>query len=71
MNRVQITVLLENGVLSFAANVGNAEAIGILEAAKAAIIRQAMGGVGRPPSEPEAPASGGVRAPGLAVRKIG
>ncbi len=69
--RVQIQIVLEHGVLSYVANVGNAEAIGVLEACKYNIIRNASGGVGRPPDERGAPASGGNRIPGLGVRKVG
>lgn len=68
--KAQIVITMDNGSLSYASNLGNAETIGILQAAQHAILRQAFGGVGRPPSEPEAPASGGVRAPGLGVRKL-
>ncbi len=68
--RIQIVVTHDNGVISYTSNADNSSTIALLEAAKYAILRQAMGGLGRPPSEPEAPASGGVRAPGLSVRKL-
>jgi hypothetical protein len=66
-----VTVTLDNGVLSYVANVGANDAIAILETAKFAVIRGALGGEpGRPPGEPAAPVSGGRRAPGLAVRRV-
>lgn len=69
--KAQITVTLDNGVLQYAANVGSADAIAMLETAKVAIIRGTLlGEPGRPPQEPSAPVSGGRRAPGLAVRRV-
>ncbi len=66
-----ITIQLENGVMSYAANCSNTELIALLESAKHMAIRQALGGgsAGRPP-EPGQPARAGMRAPGLEVRRI-
>lgn len=69
--KATITVTLDQGVLSYAANVGASDAIAILETAKHAIVRTALGTIGgRPPEEPNAPISGGRRAPGLEVRRV-
>ena len=67
-----VTVTLDNGSLSWAANVANSEAIAILEAGKYAILSQAMGvgSAGRPPEEPQGPAGGGRRALGLQPRQV-
>lgn len=68
--KAEIHVVLEHGVLSYVANLNNAEAIGLLECVKASIVRQALGGGPGAPKEPGAPASGGVRAAGLQVRRV-
>ena len=67
--KTTITITLENGVLSYAANCDAAGAIAILESVKHKIVSQSLGGVGRPP-EPGASIDSGSRAPGLAVRRI-
>jgi len=67
--KATITITLDNGVLSYAANVGVNDTVTILEAVKHKLISQALGGIGRPP-EPGAAAGGGSRAPGLEVRRV-
>ena len=67
--KATITITLDNGVLTYAANVGVNDTVTILEAVKHKLISQALGGIGRPP-EPGAPADGGSRAPGLQVRRV-
>lgn len=68
--KATLTINLDNGVLNYAANVGANDAIAMLETAKYAILRNVLGGVGRPPEEPAGPVSGGRRAPGLEVRRV-
>jgi hypothetical protein len=68
--KAYVNVSLENGVLSVESNMGNAECIGILEVAKANVVRDSLGGVGRPPTDPASPTSRSTRAPGLNVRKV-
>ena len=75
--KVWVHIELDNGVLSYSSNVGTAEAIGVLEAAKFNVIRNAAGGgVGRPPGtnpDPNGPppeARGGNRMPGLEVSRV-
>lgn len=75
--KIVVHIELKEGVISYAANVGNAEAIGVLEAAKFNILRNASGGgPGRPPDEnpdpngPPPPARGSNRAPGLLARTV-
>lgn len=69
--KAQVTIVFENGSMTYVANVGNTELIAMLEVAKAMAIRQALGGVGQAvPETPGAPVSGSRRAPGLEVRRV-
>ena len=67
--KAQVTIVLENGVLSYAANVGVNDVVTILEAVKHKLISQALGGVGRP-ADPGSASEGAVRSPGLQARRV-
>lgn len=65
-----VNITLENGSMTYAANVPNTELIAMLEVAKAMAIRQALGGVGQAVAEPGGPAGNSRRVPGLQVRRL-